>query len=80
MKQSPSVKNEKAVPYPSGPSAKGRRFVRKGNVLRYAVTPKTRSSLSGRTVKRLVPVATMRAIYIFCGLLFLGTGMYNMLF
>lgn len=80
MKQSQSVKNEKTVVSQSGPSAKGRRFVRKGNVLRYAVTPKTRSSLSERTVKHPLPVATMRAIYIFCGLLFLGTGMYNMLF
>jgi len=80
MKQSQSVKNEKTVVSLSGPSAKGRRFVRKGNVLRYAVTPKTRSSLSERTVKRPLPVATMRAIYIFCSLLFLGTGMYNMLF
>ena len=80
MKQSPSVKNEKGILAPSGPSAKGRRFVRKGSVLRYAVTPKTRSSLSERTVKRVLPVATTRAIYIFCGLLFLGTGMYNMLF
>ncbi|MBQ9502633.1 MAG: hypothetical protein IJU70_10795 [Lentisphaeria bacterium] len=54
--------------------------MRKGNVLRYAVTPKTCGSLAARTVRRVLPVAAMRAIYIFCGLLFIGAGMYNMLF
>jgi len=73
--------DRKNTPTPSpSPWAKGRRYIRRGNVLRYGVTPKTRSSLAERTVKRPLPVATMRAVYIFCGLLFLGTGMYSMLF
>ena len=64
----------------STPSAKGRRYIRRGTVLRYGVMPKTRSSLAERRTKRILPVATMRAVYIFCSLLFLGTGMYSMLF
>lgn len=80
MKRSPAEKKAAAVPNPAVPTAKGRRYVRKGNVLRYAVTPKTCGSLAARTVRRVLPVAAMRAIYIFCGLLFIGAGMYNMLF
>lgn len=67
----------------AAPPVRGRRYIRRGNVLRYGVTPKTRSSLSGggvAFVKRTVPVAAMRALFVFCGLLFLGTGLYSMLF
>ena len=79
MKKNRTDRKNTPMPTPS-PWSKGRRYVRRGNVLRYGVTPKTRSSLADRAVKRPLPVATMRAVYIFCGLLFLGTGMYSMLF
>ena len=74
-----SIKNAASA----APSVRGRRYIRRGNVLRYGVTPKTRSSLSeGGTgsLKRAIPVAAMRALFVFCGLLFLGTGLYSMLF
>ena len=82
MKQDRTDRNTKNAAS-AAPSARGRRYIRRGNVLRYGVTPKTCASLSdGRTgmVKRVIPVATMRALFVFCGLLFLGTGLYSMLF
>ena len=84
MRQDRSDKNDRnSALSAAAPSARGRRYIRRGNVLRYGVTPKTCSSLAdGRagTVRRAVPVATMRALFVFCGLLFLGTGLYSMLF
>ena len=67
---------------PVAAPVKGRRFRRSGT-LRYAVPLKTRESLKDgvpRAEPRALPVAAMRAIYVFCGLLFLGTGIYNVLF
>ena len=82
MRQDETDRNTKNAAS-AAPSARGRRYIRRGNVLRYGVTPKTRSSLSGGGapfVRRAVPIATMRVLFVFCGLLFLGTGLYSMLF
>ena len=82
MRQDETDRNTKRAAS-AAPSARGRRYIRRGNVLRYGVTPKTRNSLSAGgvgAVRRAVPVAAMRALFVFCGLLFLGTGLYSMLF
>jgi len=83
MKQDRTGRNNRNTALSAAPPARGRRYIRRRNVLRYGVTPKTCDSLSGGgagPARRAIPVATMRALFVFCGLLFLGTGLYSMLF
>jgi hypothetical protein len=63
----------------------GRRNVRRMRLytLEQAITPKTCSLLPGENDPDLTDISavrTMRGIYILCGIFFIGTGLYNVLF
>ena len=67
------------------PRPAGRRNVRRRRsyTLNQAITPKTCGLIPGSSKPEATDrysVRTGRAIYIFCGLVFVGMGLYNILF